>query len=172
MGELIAKREFYYDGHRYIPGEEVICKDPEMIGAWLRAESVEDRGQAPEAGKEEENPKNLAENTWTATPAAAEAGIPVEEGRMAGKPPRAVGRRKVTFKEAIQDDVKGVFLNPEEFGEIHKLNQKDVLIIVDENELTEREKRMKGVDGELHSRQLLIYVRQKISAFFLLPGKC
>lgn len=94
MGELIAKREFYYDGHRYIPGEEVICKDPEMIGAWLRAESVEDRGKASEAGKEEENPKNLSENTLKATPAAAEAGIPVEEGRMAGKPPRAVGRRK------------------------------------------------------------------------------
>lgn len=77
----------------------------------------------------------------------------------------------MTFKEAIQDDVKGVFLNPEEFGEIHRLNQKDVLIIVDENELTEREKRMKGVDGELHSRQLLIYVAAKDFGVLPSPGK-
>ena len=28
----------------------------------------------------------------------------------------------MTFKEAIQDDIKGVFLNFEEFGEYHNLN--------------------------------------------------
>ena len=77
----------------------------------------------------------------------------------------------MTFKEAIQDDVKGVFLNPEEFGEIHRLNQKDVLIIVDENELTEREKRMKGVDGELRCRPHLDNVGAKDCGGIASPGK-
>lgn len=77
----------------------------------------------------------------------------------------------MTFKEAVQDDVKGVFLNPEEFGEMHRLNHKEVLIIIDENELTEREKRMKGVDEELHSRQLLFYVAAKDVGPLPSPGK-
>ena len=64
----------------------------------------------------------------------------------------------MTFKEAIQDDIKGVFLNFEEFGEYHNLNGQKTLIIIDESELTEREKKMKGVDGELHNRQFLFYV--------------
>lgn len=70
----------------------------------------------------------------------------------------------MTFKETIKQDICSVFLNFEEFGEIHKLNGKDRLVIIDENELTEREKkikvsgRMKGVDGELHLKQLLFYI--------------
>lgn len=64
----------------------------------------------------------------------------------------------MTFKETIQHDIKNTFLNFDEFGEIHKLNGHDILIIIDENELTEREKRIKvSEDGELHNKQLLFY---------------
>lgn len=77
----------------------------------------------------------------------------------------------MTFKEAIQDDIKGVFLNFDEFGEYHKLNGQKTLIIIDENELTEREKKMKGVDGELHNRQFLFYVAAEDFGPLPAPGR-
>ena len=80
----------------------------------------------------------------------------------------------MTFKEAIQDDIKGVFLNFEEFGEYHELNGQKTLIVIDENELTEREKREKkvnGVDGELHNRQFLFYVAAEDFGPLPAPGR-
>ncbi len=70
----------------------------------------------------------------------------------------------MTFKDVIGQDIKNAFLNFDEFGTIHKLNGKDTLIIIDENELTEREKKLKnygslkGTNGELYMKQLLFYV--------------
>lgn len=43
-----------------------------------------------------------------------------------------------TFKDVLRSDIKSVFLNFEEFGEEHEINGETVLIIIDENELTER----------------------------------
>lgn len=64
-----------------------------------------------------------------------------------------------SFKDVLKDDIKSVFLTFEEFGEEHNINGETVLIIIDENELTEREKRIRrGMDVELHKRQLLFYV--------------
>lgn len=64
-----------------------------------------------------------------------------------------------SFKDVLKSDIKSVFLNFEEFGEEHKINGETVLVIIDENELTEREKRIRrGVDVELHKKQLLFYV--------------
>ena len=40
------------------------------------------------------------------------------------------------FKDMIQEDIKNVFLNFEEFGETHEINGVEVLVIIDENELT------------------------------------
>ena len=70
----------------------------------------------------------------------------------------------MTFKDTIKHDIRTAFLNFDEFGEIHKLNGKDKLVIIDENELTEREKKikisggMKDIDGRLHLKQLLFYI--------------
>ncbi len=64
----------------------------------------------------------------------------------------------MTFKEALQRDIKSVFLNFDEFGEYHKINGESVLIIIDENELTEREKRVRNNEKGLYMRQLLFYV--------------
>lgn len=107
MDKLIAKREFYYRGRRYIPGEEVKCEDPKMVSAWLRAESVkiqeenQPENEIPGAGEEQlgiDSPMEGEQDSGEplkATPAAAEAGIPAEgEDRMVGKPERNVGRRK------------------------------------------------------------------------------
>jgi len=64
----------------------------------------------------------------------------------------------MSFKDVLADDIKQVFFNFEEFGEIHKINGQDVLLIIDENELTEREKRIRRGVGDLHRKQLLFYV--------------
>lgn len=75
------------------------------------------------------------------------------------------------FKDMVQADIKEIFLNFDEFGEIHTINGEEVLIIVDENELTEREKRTQAKDGELHRKQLLFYVSTKDFGALPSPGK-
>ena len=67
-------------------------------------------------------------------------------------------QRVKSFKDVLKSDIKQVFLNFEEFGEIHKINGQEVLLIIDENELTEREKRIRHNKEELHRKQLLFYV--------------
>lgn len=64
----------------------------------------------------------------------------------------------MTFKDVVKNDIRNVFMNLEEFGETHLLNGQKILAIIDENELTEREKRIRRNEGELHKKQLLIYV--------------
>lgn len=62
------------------------------------------------------------------------------------------------FKDMVQEDVKNIFLDPEEFGELHIVDGREMTIIVDENELIEREKKNKTLAEGLHKKQLLIYV--------------
>lgn len=76
--------------------------------------------------------------------------------------------KKMTFKELLRQDVKTVFLNPEEFGEEHIVNGKKMAIIIDDNELTEREKRMKSHTDGLYKKQTLVYVNAL--EFGPLPG--
>ncbi|MFR3250607.1 MAG: hypothetical protein ACLTQL_05820 [Eisenbergiella sp.] len=64
----------------------------------------------------------------------------------------------MTFKDVVKNDIRNVFLNLEEFGEMHLLNGQKIMAIIDENELTEREKRIRRNEGELHKKQLLLYV--------------
>ena len=40
--------------------------------------------------------------------------------------------RARTFKEALQNDVKAVFLNPAEFGELHIVNGRKMLAVLDD----------------------------------------
>ncbi len=80
-----------------------------------------------------------------------------------------------SFKEQMKQDTKSVFMNFAEFGEIHKLNGKNRLVIIDENELTEREKRIRnrdGIKGEgLHKKQLLFYIEAEKFIPLPSPGK-
>lgn len=63
-----------------------------------------------------------------------------------------------TFKELLRQDVKKVFLNPEEFGEEHTVNGRPMMVIIDDNELTEREKRTKSNMDGVYKKQTLVYV--------------
>lgn len=65
---------------------------------------------------------------------------------------------KLNFKELLRQDAKKVFLNPAEFGEEHNVNGKKTLIIIDDNELTEREKRIQSHMDGIYKKQTLIYV--------------
>ena len=67
--------------------------------------------------------------------------------------------KPLTFKEILRQDVKKVFFNPAEFGEEHTVNGKPMLIMIDDNELTEREKRMKSNMDGIYNKQTLVYVR-------------
>lgn len=83
------------------------------------------------------------------------------------------------FKDMVQEDIKNIFLNPEEFGEPHIVDDKEMTIIVDENELIEREKKIKTMTEGLHVKQLLIYVSKEdfgpeplVSRLLELDGDC
>lgn len=66
--------------------------------------------------------------------------------------------KQPTFKELLRQDIKSVFLNPAEFGEEHVVNGKKMLIIIDDIELTEREKRIKSHMDGIYKKQTLVYV--------------
>lgn len=66
--------------------------------------------------------------------------------------------KALSFKELLRQDVKTVFINPAEFGEEHIVNGKPMQIIIDDNELTEREKRIQNHTDGMYSKQTLIYV--------------
>jgi len=63
-----------------------------------------------------------------------------------------------TFKGILHQDIKQTFLNPEEFGEEHTVNGKPMVIVTDDLENIEREKKMKShIDG-MFARQVFFYV--------------
>lgn len=50
------------------------------------------------------------------------------------------------FKDAVAADIKGVFINSDEFAETHNLNGKSVLCVVDKNSIIEgRDGKIEGV---------------------------
>ena len=64
----------------------------------------------------------------------------------------------MSFKYLIREDVKNVFMNPEEFSDLHTLNGVEVPVQIDNNEQIEREKRFnQNMDG-IYVNQKLIYV--------------
>lgn len=77
-------------------------------------------------------------------------------------------RKKKSFKEILRQDVRRTFFNPEEFGEEHIVNGKKMMLLIDDNELTEREKRMKSNMDGIYKKQTLVYVRAL--EFGPLPG--
>ena len=49
------------------------------------------------------------------------------------------------FKKILQADSAAVFLNPEEFGEEHVISGRKMTLVIDDNEMIEREKRQSGM---------------------------
>ena len=66
------------------------------------------------------------------------------------------------FKEQVAEDNK-VFLNLEEFSDIHMGNGREMAVLIDGNEMIEREKRHQNRQGVytdgVYIKELLIYVR-------------
>lgn len=66
----------------------------------------------------------------------------------------------MTFKDIIKRDVKAVFLNTEEFSEIHTVNGKPMAAQIDNNEQIEREKRYNQHMDGIYVKQILMYVSE------------
>lgn len=62
-----------------------------------------------------------------------------------------------SFKDLIQGD-NNIFINPKEFGVKHLIDGIEMNVIIDNNEMLERETRYKVHDYGLFKKQLLIYV--------------
>lgn len=64
----------------------------------------------------------------------------------------------MTFKDIIKSDVSAVFLNTEEFSDVHIVNGMPMAVQIDDIEQIEREKRYnQNMDG-IFVQQKLIYV--------------
>ena len=75
----------------------------------------------------------------------------------------------MSFKEILESDVHEVFMNINEFSDVHMINGKKMAIQIDSNEQIEREKRMnQHVDG-IYKNQKLMYVAA--SDFGKLPAQ-
>lgn len=65
------------------------------------------------------------------------------------------------FKEQIGRDITGVFLNRDEFSELHTVDGRRMTVQVDENEAIERQLReIKSNDDGVYVKQKLIYVSE------------
>lgn len=69
----------------------------------------------------------------------------------------------MTFKEQIAQDNRSIFVNLDEFADIHMVNGNEMAVQVDSNEMIDREKRYQYkrslyADG-VYMKELLIYVK-------------
>lgn len=69
----------------------------------------------------------------------------------------------MTFKEQVAWDNSNIFMNLDEFSDIHIVNGKEMIVQIDNNEMINREKRYRYkrnlyADG-VYVKELLIYVR-------------
>lgn len=63
-----------------------------------------------------------------------------------------------SFKDILHNDIKATFLNPAEFGEEHDVQGKPMIIVLDDLENIEREKKMVSHADGIYARQMLFYV--------------
>ena len=67
----------------------------------------------------------------------------------------------MNFKELVAQDTKKVFLNPDEFGEEHEIDGKMVMVIVDNNEQIERQKRVVSNSDGVFVKEILFYASKE-----------
>ena len=61
------------------------------------------------------------------------------------------------FKDVINADIKSVFINVDEFSDKHIINDKEMVVQIDDNEAVERQLKINPNTG-VFTRQLIIYV--------------
>ena len=64
-----------------------------------------------------------------------------------------------SFKEVMKDDVNNTFMNVDEFADMHTVDGKEIPVLVDDNEIIEREKKMKSNMDGVYVKQKIIYVK-------------
>ena len=69
----------------------------------------------------------------------------------------------MSFKELVEQDNRTVFMNLDEFADIHVINVKEMPCIIDNNEMIDREKRYQYkrslyADG-VYLKEVLLYVK-------------
>lgn len=64
----------------------------------------------------------------------------------------------MTFKEQLEADVGAVFLNPLEFGEVHTVDDKEMVITIDDYELSGRQWQAGQCLDGIYVKQRAIYV--------------
>lgn len=76
----------------------------------------------------------------------------------------------IGFKELAFQDIQNVFMNPEEFGERHKIDGKEMTVIIDGLEVVERSKKQieQGRINGIYKSQILLYVTR--NAFGPIPA--
>lgn len=68
------------------------------------------------------------------------------------------------FKDDLKGDLETVFFDPDEFGEKHMVNGKEMLISIDEAELTQRKRSLKSSSYEeaIHTKHFSFFVSGKV----------
>lgn len=64
----------------------------------------------------------------------------------------------MAFKELLEQDVKNAFLNPKEFGEVHIVEGREMVIVIDDHELLEHQRKAGQCLDGIYDKQRLIYV--------------
>jgi len=63
------------------------------------------------------------------------------------------------FKDIMAQDINNVFINNEEFSETHKIDDVEMDVIIDQNELIERQVKVNQHMDGIYSCAILIYVK-------------
>lgn len=63
------------------------------------------------------------------------------------------------FKRMVKSDIRNVFINSEEFADMHMINGVEMAAVIDENELLQRQLKSKLTSGAaVYKRTTLLYV--------------
>ena len=73
-----------------------------------------------------------------------------------------------SFKELMRADIDNSFMRLDEFADTHNIDGKEMPVLIDDNEVIEREKKMKSNMDGVFVKQKLIYV--KADDFGALPA--
>lgn len=65
--------------------------------------------------------------------------------------------KDMTFKSVLQEDCKNVFLNENEFADLHTINGNKMRVLIDNSELLDRSAGNPHNDGT-YARSILLYV--------------